>query len=358
MRASGGWTQTSEVTDSDLDTRLLHHLQQAVPLVARPFRAIGEQLDCDEGEVIRRIADLRDTQGVVREISGIFDAASLGYRQALVALSVAENALDSAGRLVAEHPGVSHCYSRHLRKPAGVPEYNLWLTLAVSPESPLGLEGTAKRLAELTSAQRHMLLPSLRRYKLAVRFDPRRPGRISGETPVESPTTPIEPTDRQQRAIRALQHDLPAEAEPFDVPAACEGLSAEELLTIALELLEAGQMRRYAAVLRHRSAGARANVMVAWRAGDADIAGARLAECDHVSHCLLRETAPGWAHNLYCMIHGRDEQDCRMTIDELVATTGLRDRVELWTRDEYAKRRVRLFTEDERQWEKRTADVP
>ncbi|MFP3936701.1 MAG: hypothetical protein ACLFVW_00075 [Phycisphaerae bacterium] len=343
------------MTDSDLDTRLLEQLQSAVPLVAHPFRAIAEQLGRNENEVLRQTADLRDGRGVIREISGIFDAAALGYRQALVALSVEQDALDSAGRLVATHPGVSHCYSRHLRKPAGVAEYNLWLTLAVSPHSRLGLEATAKRLAELTSAERHMVLPALDRYKLAVRFDPHRPGRISKPASTDPPATPIEPTERQRLAIRALQRDLPAEAKPFDALAADEGLSVDELLTIARELLEGRRMRRYAAVLRHRSAGARTNVMVAWRAGDADTAGARLADCDRVSHCMLRETAPDWPYNLYTMIHGRDEQDCRMTIDELVATTGLTNRVELWTRDEYAKRRVRLFTGDEKEWEREHA---
>lgn len=340
------------MTDSDLDTRLLNQLQQALPLVRRPFESLAERIGCDEASVLSRIQALRGGEGVIREISGVFDAAALGYEQALVAMAVPEDALDAAGRGAASHPGVSHCYGRSLRAQADVPHYNLWLTLAVSPDSRLGLEKTGDVLAEDAGAQGHMVLRAIRRYKLAVRFDAGSPGILSSGVANTKPPETIEPTDTQRRAIRALQLDLPTKPEPFDTVAAAEGLDVDELLRVAGDLLHTGHMRRYGAVLRHRLAGARANVMVAWRAGDADAAGARAAQCDRVSHCLLRETASDWAYNLYTMIHGRDEQDCRMTIDELRATAELHDRVELWTRAEYAKRRVRLFADNEAQWEK------
>ncbi len=342
------------MTDSDLDTRLLNQIQQAVPLVRAPFRELADSLGCDEQAVLERLRDLRGRDGIIREISGIFDAAALGYRQALVAMAAPPGHQDAAGSKVAEHPGVSHCYLRQLRGRPDTPPYNLWLTLAVSPESSLGLEETAGRLARLAGATSHAVLPALRRYKLSVRFDAGSSGLLATTEPAGHTATATELTDRHKRAVRALQQDLPLEGEPFDALAAAEGLGTGELLQIARELLESGGMRRYAAVLRHRAAGAKANVMVAWRVAEsaADTAGGRAAASDRVSHCLLRKTADDWPYNLYTMIHGRDEQDCRMTIDELAAITELSDRVELWTVAEYAKRRVRLFTDDEQNWER------
>jgi len=335
----------------DFDRRLLRALQHRVPLVREPFAVLAGELGADEPRVIRAIADLR-ARGVIREISAIFDATALGYDQALVALRVPPGRLDKAGRIAAEHPGVSHCYARR-------GSVNLWLTLSTSPASRLGLPTTADALARDAGADACMLLPTLRRYKLRVAFDldddaPAMPAEEPGESAEISPTPPPGGlTDEQRAAVRALQVDLPARADPFAGPAAAEGLHPDMLLVHAADFLAARWMRRYAAVLHHRAAGAGANVLVAWKVAEpaADRAGARCARQANVSHCYLRPTAPDWPYNLYTMIHGRNEQHCRATVDEILATTDLDEYVELWTTSEYAKRRVRLFTDDEARWE-------
>ena len=348
----------------ELDRQLLNRIQTDVPLIARPFAQLAGELGCDESAVLDRVAALRHT-GIVREISAIFDAVALGYRQALVALSVPAERLDQAGRLAAEHPGVSHCYGR-----AG--EVNLWLTLATSPRSRFGLEASAELLARLCGATTHMVLPTIRRYKLQVRFDMEgdepTPAPLGGPRPAENgapgasersgaeaPAPHL--TDTQVRAIRALQIDLPTEPEPFAPLAAAEGLDVDTMLDCGREMLEAGHMRRYAAVLHHRAAGSKANVLVAWAADSAgaDADGPRAAQVAGISHCYLRPAGPGWPYNLYTMIHGRSEQDCRLAIETILATTGLTDHVELWTTAEYKKRRVRLFGPEEARWESQYA---
>jgi DNA-binding Lrp family transcriptional regulator len=342
----------------ELDRQLLNSIQADVPLVARPFGQLAGRLGCDEAAVLDRIAVLRRT-GIIREISAIFDAVALGYRQALVALSVPAGWLDQAGQIAASHPGVSHCYGR-----SG--EMNLWLTLATSPRSRLGLEASAALLARLVGATRHMVLPTLRRYKFQVRFD------MEGDEPTPAPATNDAPgasekarteqhpprlTDTQIRAIRALQIDLPGQTEPFAPLAAAEALDVDTLLDCGRRMLESGHMRRYAAVLHHRAAGSKANVLVAWvaDAAQADADGPRAAQVAGISHCYLRSAGPGWPYNLYTMIHGRSEQDCRLAIETILATTSLTGHVELWTAAEYKKRRVRLFGPEEAQWESRYA---
>ena len=145
-----------------LDRQLLNRIQTAVPLSPRPFGEIANELGGEEADVIRRVSALREG-GIIREISAIFDAISLGYEQALVALSVPPDSLDRAGQATAGHPGVSHCYGREEK-------FNLWFTLAVSPDSLLGLDATAEALAAEAGATRHLVLPTLRQYKLRVHF--------------------------------------------------------------------------------------------------------------------------------------------------------------------------------------------
>jgi len=338
---------------SDLDRLLLESLQQRVPLVPRPYQQLALELGAGPEQVLNRVAALAGPGGPVREISGVFDAAALGYATTLVAAQVADERLDAAGAVAAGHPGVSHCYAR-----AG--ELNLWFTLAVGPDSTVGLAGTVDLLRRLMRAERMLSLPAVRRYKLHVRFDlTGRPAAHAGGAPAPAVrAAPAEPSDRQVRAIRALQQPLAVVAEPFDGPARAEEFSAEELLVLAADLLAAGWMRRYAAALRHRAVGARANVLVAWEVPPqrADAFGAGAAGLDRVSHCYLRATGPRWPYNLYTMVHGPDEQEVSRTVAAIAAAGGDCRRASLPTRREYKKARIRLFSSEFRRWEAAVLD--
>jgi len=329
------------------DRLLLGRIEARVPLVREPYAQIASETGLTEAELLAHLAALRSPGGIVREISGVFDAPALGYEQALVALAVPPERRDRAGRAVAAHPGVSHAYGR-----SGT--YNLWFTLACSPASRLGLDATAGLLAEQCQASRRLLLPALRRYKLHVRLAGADPPTAAAPVP---PRRPPELTDAHRRAIRALQDDLPNRPDPFAPPAERASLDPDMLLVLGADFLAAGWMRRYAAVLRHRAAGAAANVMVAWRvpAGRADEAGALAAAVGAVSHCYLRPEGPDWPYTLYTMIHGRSRDDCARAVAQVAHAAGLSQRAELWTEAEYAKRRVRLFDEAEASWERAAA---
>lgn len=337
---------------SSFDKSLLATIQRSVPLVREPFAQLAAGIACEESRVLERLAALREG-GVLREVSGIFDVAALGYAQALVAMRVAEPQADEAGRTAAEHPGVSHCYLR-------TGAYNLWLTLAVSPASRLRLERTAETLARLCGAETHLVLPALKRYKLHVRFGGE-PSDVPPDEPPHEPRAKPAPnlTDEQRRAVRALQIDLPATRDPFAKTAAAERLDPDALLVHAADFLTVGWMRRYAAVLHHRRAGAAANVLAAWQTDAPDAAARRFVAFPSVSHCILRPARKDWPYTLYTMVHGRDESNCRRTLAEMSAAPELPpapaatpNPAELWTLREFAKRRVSLFSAEEAAWDR------
>ena len=56
-------------------------------------------------------------------------------------------------------PGVSHNYLRNH-------DFNLWFTIAVEPDSRLGLQGTLERLQALTGAESIRQLPTLKLFKI------------------------------------------------------------------------------------------------------------------------------------------------------------------------------------------------
>ena len=338
---------------SDFDRRLLDAAQAGVLLVPRPWGQLAAQLGVDEQQVLARVAALSAEGGILREVSGLFDAAAVGYAVTLATARCKPDRLDAAGRIVAAHPGVGHCYGR-----AG--QWNLWFTLAVPPDSALGLGRTLDLLGQMIGGVQLLSLPAVRRYKLRVRVDlggQTRPLRASFDQ-APQPCRPGvaaggRPTPQQVRAIRALQSPLPAAPQPFAQLGQAAGMSGEELLVHAADFLSAGWMRRYAAVLHHRRAGLTANVLVAWQVppAAADRFGRQASQLAAVSHCYLRATAADWPYNLYTMVHGHDQAQADAAVAAIAAAAGDYARAALPTVREYKKARVRLFSAEFARWE-------
>ncbi len=331
----------------NLDEQLLDAIQTSLPLTAEPWRQLAGELGMEEQDVLRRVGALRQT-GVIRRIGGLFDATRLGYRQTLFALKVRDDSLDSASAVVAAHPGVSHCYSRS-------DAYNLWATLAVTPDSSLGLSGTIQSLARQCSAQAWLNLPVVQRLKLDARFGHNRSAKCGVRSAKEFSAEIVPLTHEQKRAVRALQVDLPLTARPFDDIARGEHFSSgEELLVHAADFLSAGVLRRYAAVVHHVAAGATSNVLTVWQLKEDQLALAEaVAGHESVSHAYLRETTDDWPFNLYTMIHGSNREDCETTIRDIATLLRQPARRELWTIREYKKSPVPYFSPNEAEWETR-----
>ena len=202
----------------DLDAKLLDRIQNEFPLVARPYAAFAE-IGSDEDTVLERIAALRE-QKVIRQIRAIFDSRRLGYRGMLVAARTPAERQDAAAAVFSTHPGVSHNYLREH-------ELNLWFTLTVSPRSRLGLDRTVELLGELAEVDVIRPMPALRFFKIGVDLDvkgDRDPAaKLVKAKPARQAPPPESLSDRDLDAIRALQRDLPAEAEPFGELAAQAG---------------------------------------------------------------------------------------------------------------------------------------
>jgi siroheme decarboxylase len=324
-------------------------LQEQVPLVTRPFLEIARRVEMSELEVIERVKALKSkTGGVIRQISAIFDSRSLGYESCLVAAKVDESRIDEAAAEVGRHPGVSHNYRRDH-------EYNLWYTLAVPPDSKLGLQRTLDVLHARSGARVTRLMPALKMYKIGVKFS------LSGSEPESAPISKEEKasakkfhvTPRDKMMIRVLQQDLPIVERPFDELARHAKVKVDELLAAAQYYLNAGVMRRFSAVLRHREAGFSANAMGAWVVsnGQCDAFGAAAAAFPEVSHCYQRPTYDDWPYSIFTMVHGTSKEACEGVLGAISHRTRVNDFRALYSTHEYKKVRVKYFTPEIEQWE-------
>jgi DNA-binding Lrp family transcriptional regulator len=339
---------------SSADRLLLDHLQREVPLVERPYEEIDRRVGLRQGEVLARVAALSGPPPApIRQVSAIFDSKRLGYQSCLVAAVVEEGRLAQAVQVINGHPGVSHNYRREHA-------FNLWFTLAVPPGSKLGLDGTLAVLQRLSGAQEMRALPTLKLYKIGVRFDLSDGDGESAPPPPNPTAVPstrfdtIKISEADKSTIRVLQQHLPLRERPFDLWADEVGIPVTELLAAAARYRECGVMRRFSAVLRHRAIGVTANAMGVWVIPPAaqDEFGRLAAGYPAVSHCYLRPSyPPQWPYNIFTMIHGRTRDECEATLRAISAATGVRDYAALYSTQEYKKTRVRYFVGDIEQWE-------
>jgi siroheme decarboxylase len=340
---------------SSSDAALLGCLQESVPFSRRPFEMIGQRCGMTGAEVMARIEVLKQAR-VIRQISAIFDTRSLGYASSLVAARIAPERLDGAVAVINSHPGVSHNYLRNH-------EFNLWYTIAVPPTSRLGLKGTVDLLHRLSGAETTRLLPTLRLFKIGVRFDiegSARPDDQAAPAYTEANRCEVKPLGPVEiEFVRLMQRDLAIVEEPFVGFAETLGVSFDDAEAMNREFLASGRMRRFAAVLHHRKAGFGANAMGVW-AGPQDNPeelrrlGEVMAGFRAVSHCYQRPSYEDWPYNLFTMVHGKSEDECEETFAAIASATGISDRHALYSTREFKKVRVRYFTDEEASWEAET----
>ena len=119
-------------------------------------------------------------------------------------------------------------------------------------------------------------------------------------------------SELDRRLIAATQEGLPLEVDPWGALAHPLGAHRDEVKERLRAMLDAGVIRRIAAVPNHYRVGVTANGMTVWDVDDAriDELGARVGSLDFVSHCYRRPRREGvWRYNLFAMVHGatRDE---------------------------------------------------
>ena len=335
-----------DATDKDI----LNFIQREFPLVREPFDAIGREVGLAGDEVIRRIEALKRGR-VIRQISAIFDTRVLGYHSSLVAARIPKDKLTEGAKAINSHPGVSHNYERNNY-------FNLWYTVAVPPDSRLGLESTVDVMHRISGAEKTRILPTLKLFKIGVTLDMKE-GATAKKTAPQYGENDRMKADRNvseddKAAIRALQENIPLTPRPFDLWAEQVGLTYDELLNRAFDLQERKIMRRFSAVLYHRKAGFRANAMGVWNVPEDRIeeVGNAFAQYQAVSHCYQRPTYEDWPYSIFSMVHGRSVEECENLLDAMAEESGITERESLYSTREYKKTRVRYFTPEMEAWER------
>lgn len=325
-----------------LDKAILNEIQWTFPLVPKPFVVIAQKFGIKEEELTKRLLALKKT-GIIRQLSAIFDTRKLGYKSALIAMSIEPEKLDYVANQINKHPGVSHNYERNH-------EYNLWFTLAVPPGTDLKNE--VDKFSKLSGIKKMRLLPTIKLFKIGVKLD-----MVEDSAPEVKPTeekkkirdVKFVATEEDKRYIRELQKDLEIVKRPFLKSAQNLGTTEEALLEKAKFYEEIGVMRRFAAILRHRDAGFVANGMIVWKVPTEriDEVGAKLGAFPQVSHCYQRPVYQDWSYNIFSMVHCKSVEDAERMTKEIQKHINVDDYKILFSSREFKKTRVEYFVEHE-----------
>jgi len=323
---------------------LLSTIQKKFPLIPRPFAKIADELNSDEETIIKILQEEKDKK-IIRQISPIFDTKRLGYNSSLVSFKVKYEDIDRAVRAINAHPGVSHNYEREH-------PFNIWFTLAVPPNSKIGINQTIEILAREAKAIDYIILPTLKLFKIAVRLNMTKDIKKKEEV-VKPKLKDIKLTPLHYRVIRESQNDIPIIKEPFRNTIDRLDINYDEFFNILNELKDAGVMRRFAGILNHRKAGFNANAMVVWDIDEkkSDEIGKKASEFSAVSHCYLRPKYPNWPYNLFTMIHGKTPEETNRTIKEIASEIEHFSRRPLYSTREFKKVRIKYFSPKFEEWE-------
>ena len=328
-----------------IDRALLNAIQNQFPIAVHPYQILGEVVGTTEEDAFQRIQRFRQ-EGIIRRLGGVFDSRRLGYYSTLCTAKVPEEKIPTLAKLLEGMPGVTHNYIRNH-------EYNIWFTLIA--RSKAVAESTLQTIREALEVSEIHSLPASKIFKINVNFDfdtsDDDKDTLNETRDMQRKETkdslPYELNNRDIDLIRVLQGNLPDSITPYSVIAETLHWQAEEVISIALSLLEANVVRRFGAVLRHQKAGFVANAMGVWQVDPEQAAevGAIMARFKEVSHCYQRPTLPDWPYSLFTMIHGRTPQDCGDVMQKISLATGVKTYSMLFSTVELKKISMQYFLE-------------
>lgn len=145
---------------SALDRRILNRLQEDIEFVARPWKAMAQDLGMLEQSLLQRIKSLRE-KGIIRRISATFNANRIGFASTLVAAKVAPSNIDQVARRINAYKEVTHNYRRNA-------EFNLWFTLVAKDKQVISR--IIKQIKKDQDIDKLLDLPATRLFKIEVKF--------------------------------------------------------------------------------------------------------------------------------------------------------------------------------------------
>ena len=147
----------------NIDKNLLFYLQEKFPLVLRPFKRIGKDLNLSEEDVILRTKRLKGL-GLIKRIGPVHSSENLKFKRSLAGMRVPPEKIDQTASLINSFSEVTHNYLRD------DPKFNLWFTLICPSQD--GIRRILRDIREKSGIKTMISLPTIRTIKIKTVFQP------------------------------------------------------------------------------------------------------------------------------------------------------------------------------------------
>ncbi len=332
------------------EKKILKRIQEHIHLSENIYADLALELDISEDRLLSELKKLA-RRNIIRNISAIFNADSLGYHSILTACQVDAQLLENAAAKINKHPGVSHNYQRnHL--------YNLWFTLTL----PIVLDLSSEIISIMNDLKikNFILFPAQKKIKVKVALpflfpslsNVEKEKSLSRSLAAKIKISPknIIFNEKQKKIIRFLLLDLPFEKKPLQKLLQSNNLDLEvkDIIEEAGYLYANNIMRRYSAVLRQNQSGYKNNALVVWKAEpEQELLLKKISiEIPEISHVYFRGAqGDKWEYPLFTMIHARGNEELNFIINKFKDLSGLDEYLVLETLKEFKKQLVCYFSD-------------
>ena len=118
---------------SNLEKKIIALLQTDIPVTARPYKAMAEQIGISEDRFLETLKGLND-RNMIRRFGATLKHQKSGFTaNAMVAWKVAESQVEKTGKVMAGFREITHCYRRDPAPESGW-RYNLYTMVHATSE--------------------------------------------------------------------------------------------------------------------------------------------------------------------------------------------------------------------------------
>ncbi|SFB84980.1 transcriptional regulator, AsnC family [Halobiforma haloterrestris] len=318
----------TDVALVERERAVVNAFQGGFPVAARPFEPAAAALrargvDVSAGEVLGTIRDLSERE-VLSRFGPLIDAEAIGGTAVLAATSAPDDRVDEIAETINARREVAHNYERDH------PELNLWFVVSVADA-----DRVPEVLTEIEAAtgRETYAMPKRREFELEARFPvdgplsdesleigPGADEPSSSDTPADA-SSPLSPAERD--LVLEVQDGLPLSETPYADVAAAIDRDPDWVRETIRRFDREGKIRRVGVVPNHYALGYTENGMTVWDVPDDLVSevGPAVASLPFVTHCYERPRHEGvWSYNLFAMVHGRSEGECRRRIERVRET--------------------------------------
>lgn len=304
-----------------LTRTVLHAIQYSFPLSPQPFLDMANYLDIPPESLITTLKRLYEKK-IIKRVGFTFNNRRLGFESALVAYNIDENLIPIFSARLKENPYVKHNYIRKHEK------YNVWYT--IRGRSERDIKTYVQNLAKELQVDDFIILPSIKTYKLSVKYDLDKG--ISWSKPRNNTSNDKRKHEYElEEIILKKLRRIPIKIEPYKEIAETHGYSEDELINILKEMMDDGIVMDYGGVLDGETLGFKYNCMVTLK-GDEKICEIIYNKVYEATHIVLRKIIGGeWDKNIYFMIHGTRKSVLEKRIDEIMKEVGIEDYLKIYS---------------------------